>query len=337
MAEIRLKARSPFAGLLEPGRHGAQGGAAGVTLSERTGLALFVISAGAGKAGEVAAKMASVTGLDLPMGPKRVSSNGFALIGTAPGQWLAVAESKEARALPAMLAVALKGLATVVDLSPSRDYTRGHIPGAWFAIRARLASALGRIAPAGTLVLTSEDGVLAGIAAGEAAGLTAVPVRYLAGGNAAWQAAGQPFATEPRMADEPVDTWLKPYERAKNVREAMDEYLKWEVDLLPSIARVLVALVAEQLVALRLGHRPRVHADRRQEAAVAQQRIRQLADQSLVGAAADAFHAHHLLGVMRPAFGKGVADEHPAEHVLGPVGVEEVEEMAGPHLVNRSK
>ena len=50
MAEIRLQARSPFAGLLKPGRHGAHNGAAGVTLSERTGLALFVISAGAGKA-----------------------------------------------------------------------------------------------------------------------------------------------------------------------------------------------------------------------------------------------------------------------------------------------
>ena len=115
MAEIRLHPCLPFAGLLRPGRHGAQGGAAGVALSERAGLALCVISAGANKASEVAAKMASVTGFDLPMGQKRVSKNGFALIGTAPGQWLAVAESKEARALPAMLGVALKGLATVVD------------------------------------------------------------------------------------------------------------------------------------------------------------------------------------------------------------------------------
>jgi sarcosine oxidase subunit gamma len=124
MTEIRLKARSPFAGLLEPGRHGAHGGAPGVSLSERNGLALFVISAGANKAGEVAAKMASVTGLDLPMGSKRVSKSGFALIGTAPGQWLAIAESKEARALPAMLGVALKGLATVVDLSDGKAVLR---------------------------------------------------------------------------------------------------------------------------------------------------------------------------------------------------------------------
>jgi methylglutamate dehydrogenase subunit D len=124
MAEIRLHPRSPFAGLLKPGRHGAQGGAAGVSLSERAGLALFVISAGAVKASEVAAKMASVTGLDLPMGSKRVSKNGFAVIGTAPGQWLAVAESREARALPAMLGVALKGDATVVDLSDGKAVLR---------------------------------------------------------------------------------------------------------------------------------------------------------------------------------------------------------------------
>ena len=124
MAEFRLKPRSPFAGLLKPGRHGARDGAAGVTLSERNGLALCVISARASKANEVAAKMHSVAGLDLPMGPKRVSKNGFALIGTAPGQWLAIAESKEARALPAMLGVALKGVATVVDQSDGKAVLR---------------------------------------------------------------------------------------------------------------------------------------------------------------------------------------------------------------------
>jgi sarcosine oxidase subunit gamma len=53
-----------------------------------------------------------------------VSKNGFALIGTAPGQWLAVAESKEARALPAVLGVALKGVATVVDQSDGKAVLR---------------------------------------------------------------------------------------------------------------------------------------------------------------------------------------------------------------------
>jgi rhodanese-related sulfurtransferase len=125
------------------------------------------------------------------------------------------------------------GEATVIDLALSRDYCRGHIPGAWFAIRSRLAAALTKIPLHGSLVLTSEDGILAGLAAPEAAALTDHPVRYLADGNAAWQAAGFALtADDPRMADEPDDVWLKPYERPGDPAAGMREYLSWEVDLL---------------------------------------------------------------------------------------------------------
>jgi rhodanese-related sulfurtransferase len=131
-----------------------------------------------------------------------------------------------------------QGAATVVDLSMSRDYRQGHIPGAWFAIRARLTQALLKIAPQGTLVLTSEDGVLAELAAAEACAMTDRAVRTLAGGNAAWRAAGHPLTPdEPRMADEGIDAWLKPYERAADTATAMADYLAWETDLLPRIAR----------------------------------------------------------------------------------------------------
>jgi sarcosine oxidase subunit gamma len=124
MAEVHLQPRSLFAGLLKPGRHGAQGGAAGVSLSERSGLALFVISAGAGKGSEVAAKVLAVTGLDLPDAPKRVSKDGFALIGTAPGQWLGVVEGKAALALLAKLAAGLKGVASIIDQSDGKAVLR---------------------------------------------------------------------------------------------------------------------------------------------------------------------------------------------------------------------
>ena len=107
----------------------------------------------------------------------------------------------------------------MIDLSLSRDYASAHIPGAWFAIRARLGAALEKIKPRGTLVLTSEDGVLAGLAVADARALTSLPVRYLDGGNAAWRAAGFPLTKDdPRMADEPVDAWLKPYERPDGVQ-----------------------------------------------------------------------------------------------------------------------
>jgi hypothetical protein len=128
--------------------------------------------------------------------------------------------------------------ATVVDLSLSRDYLKAHIPGSYFAIRSRLARALPKIPPRGTLVLTSDDGVLAALAAPEVFALPDHPVRYLEGGNAAWQAAGHPLtAADPKMADEAVDTWLKPYERPNDTAKAMNEYLAWEVDLLARIER----------------------------------------------------------------------------------------------------
>jgi rhodanese-related sulfurtransferase len=127
--------------------------------------------------------------------------------------------------------------ATVVDLSSSPNYRRGHIPGAWFAVRTRLALAMPKIAAHGALVLTSEDGVLAGLAVPEARGLTNDAIHWLAGGNAAWQQAGLPLSNELKMADDPVDAWVKPYERPGDTRSAMDEYLAWEVDLLPRIAR----------------------------------------------------------------------------------------------------
>jgi rhodanese-related sulfurtransferase len=141
----------------------------------------------------------------------------------------------DAAALNEMLS---RGDATVVDLSLSRDYLAAHIPGAWFAIRARLEQFIQREPLRRNVVLTSEDGVLASLAVNEARAWTPLAVRYLDGGNAAWRAAGLPLtATDPRMADEPIDAWLKPYERPDGVKQAMADYLAWETDLLPRIAR----------------------------------------------------------------------------------------------------
>ncbi len=140
---------------------------------------------------------------------------------------------------PAELDALLKReAATVIDLSLSREYRRAHIRGAWFAIRSRLARALAVVALRDRLVLTSEDGILAGLAVPELSALTDRPVRYLAGGNAAWSAAGFPLVSgEDRMADEAIDVWLRPYEQPRAAEAAMREYLTWETDLLPRIER----------------------------------------------------------------------------------------------------
>jgi len=125
--------------------------------------------------------------------------------------------------------------ASVIDLSRSPDYRRGHIPGAWFAIRSRLHFAMQKIVPTADVILTSEDGALASLAIVEAQALTRHPVHWLRGGNAAWTAAKFPLSTSARMADEPVDVWLKPYERTDDTEAAMNAYLSWEVDLLERI------------------------------------------------------------------------------------------------------
>ncbi len=160
--------------------------------------------------------------------------------GRAPVQVLGKHEWPDARIEPAELeALVARGTATVVDLSISRTYRAGHLPGAWFAIRPRLRTALSKVMPTGsTLVLTSEDGIVAGLAVPEARSLTSLRVVYLAGGNAAWKGAGYALeAGAGRFADEPVDVWLKPYERNTGTSSAMAEYLSWEVDLISRIER----------------------------------------------------------------------------------------------------
>ncbi|MDH3712903.1 MAG: rhodanese-like domain-containing protein [Gammaproteobacteria bacterium] len=126
--------------------------------------------------------------------------------------------------------------ASVIDLSTSRDYRARHIPGAWFAVRSRLGKSLVSIPLQGSLVLTSEDGRLATLAATQVAGVVGVSVKVLDGGNRAWMEAGLDVASgEEQMADVADDVWLKPYERAAGIEAAMNEYLTWETDLLRHI------------------------------------------------------------------------------------------------------
>ena len=130
------------------------------------------------------------------------------------------------------------GTAVVLDLAPSRDYDKGHVPGAWWAVRARLADSLPRLPEKPLLVLTSPDAIVARLAAPEASELTGMQVAVLAGGTDAWTAAGHALVPGlENMADERDDTWLKPYDHAGGVEDRMRAYLTWEVDLLHDIER----------------------------------------------------------------------------------------------------
>ena len=131
-----------------------------------------------------------------------------------------------------------QGAAGVADLSSSRSFRRGHIPGAWFLMRSRFGADLGLLPRHGPLLLTSEDGLLAGFAAEEAQALWPHPVRVLQGGNRAWQEAGLPLeAGDGRMASPAADVYPKPYERGEGAAAAMRDYLAWELALLDQIGR----------------------------------------------------------------------------------------------------
>lgn len=127
---------------------------------------------------------------------------------------------------------------TVIDLGTSLAYRDGHIPGAWWAIRARLADALSRLPQSDTYVVTSSDGQLACLGAADLAALTDAEIRILEGGTAAWRAAGRPLEEGyTHLAAEKEDIYYLPYDREGTVEEAMNQYLTWEIELINQIRR----------------------------------------------------------------------------------------------------
>jgi rhodanese-related sulfurtransferase len=124
----------------------------------------------------------------------------------------------------------------VLDFSTSLRFHHRHIPGAWWVVRSRLEEARRAVADAPALTLTSEDGVLAQLAAPDVAALWPnATVRVLEGGNAAWRGpweAGHERATT--MRD---DVWYKPYDHAADYEKHAREYLAWEMALIEQIKR----------------------------------------------------------------------------------------------------
>ncbi|MFA7667206.1 MAG: rhodanese-like domain-containing protein [Burkholderiaceae bacterium] len=163
----------------------------------------------------------------LETGPEPVEVLGAAVATAIPElPVLAVARALEA------------GDAVVVDLASSLKYRAGHIPGAWFTIRSRLADSLSTLPRRARLVVTSEDGSFAQIAAADVAAATTMPVATLQGGTAAWRSAGLPLAQGFEcMASEPDDVWYSPYEY-DDLAAAMRDYLDWEVALVEQIERM---------------------------------------------------------------------------------------------------
>jgi rhodanese-related sulfurtransferase len=156
-------------------------------------------------------------------GPSELGERAPAVVGAGP--------------VPTVAADELAGAEALVDLADSLRYRRGHLPGAWWAVRTRLAEAAEAMGPAPQVVLTSPDGRLAALAVPQARrAWPGARVAVLAGGTAAWE--GTLEAGEGRLTTTPDDVWYKPYDAGDRdvAHQHMRDYLTWELALLDQIA-----------------------------------------------------------------------------------------------------
>jgi rhodanese-related sulfurtransferase len=131
------------------------------------------------------------------------------------------------------------GGAQVVQLSRSIDFRDGHVPGALWGVRTRLAKLAPRLAKDRAVVVVAQDEAIGRLAVPELQALVPGAVKLLAGGLAAWKAAGLPLAKNRRNPEDAdcIDAYLRPYDRNDGVEAAMREYLSWEIDLVHEVAR----------------------------------------------------------------------------------------------------
>ncbi|ANN66078.1 rhodanese-like domain-containing protein [Bordetella bronchialis] len=142
-------------------------------------------------------------------------------------------------ALPHIAAAELPGAlrdgAVLVDVRPGMAYRKGHIAGARWSIRPRLAR-LGL--PAGArVVLLATDAAVAALAARELAALGITQVRLNMETSDAWRAAGLAIeAGDDVPADEDcIDYLFFVHDRHDGNKAAARQYLAWETNLIHQI------------------------------------------------------------------------------------------------------
>ncbi|MGE0733195.1 MAG: rhodanese-like domain-containing protein [Alphaproteobacteria bacterium] len=137
------------------------------------------------------------------------------------------------------LAAAVRSGAAVIDLDTSLKYRAAHIPGAYWAVRARLNEAKAKLPPGPSMLAFVGPSPIAAYAARDAAALwPGVAIKILRGGMKSWRRAE--LATETGMTRPTTstdDVWYKPYDHLDNVEQAMRDYLSWEVNLVDQIKR----------------------------------------------------------------------------------------------------
>ena len=134
--------------------------------------------------------------------------------------------------------------ATVIDVADSLGYKKGHIPGAWFAIRSRLEEGLKKIPQSSSLVVTGEDAALVALTARDLAAISGKPVTVLNGGNAAWRKANLPVTPGfENLAAKTEDIFRQPFlwgqfePMSPEFKQAANAYFEWELQLPEQLER----------------------------------------------------------------------------------------------------
>ena len=146
-------------------------------------------------------------------------------------------------AVPAVDAAALAawrdaGHTLVLDVGTSAAHVKGHVPGAHWLLRTDLRTIAPELPPVEQVVFTCGDGRLAQLAAADFKRLTGRTAHALAGGTAAWLAAGLPLEPgEANLLSLRIDRYRRPYEGTDAPREAMQGYLDWEFGLVEQLGR----------------------------------------------------------------------------------------------------
>ena len=166
----------------------------------------------------------------------------------APASAASVPTAAEQGGIDAAALRALRAAGTVdlVDVGPSLEYERQHLPDAFFLLPSRLAQADALLAATGrTVVFSSPDGATARLAARDA--LQRVPhgggaqVAWLQGGTQAWQAGGGPVESgvrHDRLLTPFDDDWgsvMRVFGPARDA--AWADYLAWERGLSARVAQ----------------------------------------------------------------------------------------------------
>ena len=117
-------------------------------------------------------------------------------------------------------------------------HRRGHIPGAWFVVRSRLAEALGELRAASPFVSPRRTERWRISPPPTWLSSTGRAPLVLAGGTEAWTASGWPLESGlQRPASPTEDVYRRPYEGTDNAAEAMQAYLDWEFGLVEQLRR----------------------------------------------------------------------------------------------------